>query len=118
MLLLIEYYKNYTKKHELKTTENILKWTNQYKENTDLYLQFLNEYVEETTDENDRIFCVDLYCIFKEWFKLNNPNTKIPSDREFTKCLRKYKHIEESLRIGNKVRRGFKKNKIINQYDE
>ena len=47
MLLLIEYYKKYSKTHELKTTDNILKWTDQYKEDIDIYLQFLNECTEE-----------------------------------------------------------------------
>jgi phage/plasmid-associated DNA primase len=114
MLLLLDYYKKYIEAHELKPTENILKWTNQYKENTDLYLQFLNEYVEETNNENDKIHCVDIYGNFKEWFKFNNPNTKIPSDKEFLKNLRKYKNVEESIRIGDKVKRGIKKAKLIN----
>jgi hypothetical protein len=117
MLLLLDYYKKYKETHELKPTENILKWTNQYKENTDLYLQFLNEYVEETTNENDKIHCVDLYFNFKEWFKSNNPNAKIPSDREFVRNLRKYKHVDESVRIGDKVKRGIKKNKLIDNND-
>jgi phage/plasmid-associated DNA primase len=113
ILLLIEYYKKYIETHELKTTDKILKWTNNYKENADIYLQFLNEFVEETNNENDKIHCVDLYGIFKDWFKFNNPNTKIPSDREFVKNLRKYKNVEESVRIGEKVKRGIKKNKLI-----
>ena len=50
MLLLIEYYKKYTITHELKSTNNILKWTDQYKEDTDLYLQFLNECTEENKE--------------------------------------------------------------------
>jgi P4 family phage/plasmid primase-like protien len=118
MLLLIEYYKKYTKTHNLNVTENILKWTNQYKKDTDMYLQFLNEYVEETNDDKDRIHCVSIYSQFKEWFKFNNPNSKIPSDREFVKNLRKYKKVEEDVRIGDKVRRGIKNNKFINQNNE
>jgi phage/plasmid-associated DNA primase len=94
MLLLIEYYKNYVKTHELKATENILRWTNQYQENTDLYLQFLNENTEDTTDDNDRVHCSILYETFKYWFKNNNPNTKIPSNKEFCNNLKKYKTLE------------------------
>jgi phage/plasmid-associated DNA primase len=118
ILLLIEKYKMYTITHELNTTENILKWTKQYQENTDMYLQFLNEYVEDTDNDNDKIHCVDLYGIFKEWFKFNNPNAKIPSDREFVKNLRKYKNVEESVRIGEKVKRGIKKIKLINNNED
>jgi P4 family phage/plasmid primase-like protien len=114
MLLLIELYKKYVKTHELKPTENILKWTNQYKEDTDLYLQFLNECTEETNDENDRIHIGDMYNVFKEWFKNNNPNVKIPSDKEFGRNLRKYKMVEDSIRILDKIRKGLKKHKFKN----
>jgi phage/plasmid-associated DNA primase len=93
MLLLIEHYKKYTQTHELKPTNDILKWTNQYKENTDLYLQFLNENTEEK--DNGQIHCVTLYGIFKDWFKMNNPNTKIPSNKEFVNNLRKQKIVKD-----------------------
>jgi P4 family phage/plasmid primase-like protien len=92
MLLLIEYYKNYVKTHELNPTENIMKWTDQYKEDTDLYLQFLNE---KTIDKNDNnVHCVKIYETFKYWFKNNNPNSKIPSNKEFISNLRKHKLVE------------------------
>jgi P4 family phage/plasmid primase-like protien len=48
MLLLIDYYKKYKKLHELKPTPDIMKWTDQYKSDTDMYVQFLNECTEET----------------------------------------------------------------------
>ena len=113
MLLLIDFYKGYVKNKELKLTNEILKWTNQYKENTDLYLQFINEHTQDTPNDTDKIHCVDLYEAFKNWFKFNNPNTKIPSDREFMKNIRKYKRVEEGIRIGEKIRRGIRKIKFI-----
>jgi phage/plasmid-associated DNA primase len=76
---------------ELKPTNNILKWTDQYKEETDMYLQFLNENTEESTTH---IKTTELYDYFKNWFKQNNPNTKIPSNREFITNIKKYKTIE------------------------
>ncbi len=93
MLLLMEYYKKYTETNELKLTHDILKWTNQYKENTDLYLQFLNECTEEKIGTN--IHCATLYEKFKEWSKTNNPNIKIPSNKEFVGNLRKHKEIKK-----------------------
>jgi P4 family phage/plasmid primase-like protien len=90
MLLLIKYYKKYTETHELKTTENILKWTNQYKEDTDLYLQFLNECTEESTTH---IHTCTLYESFKIWFKNNNPNAKIPGNKEFVANIKKHKEV-------------------------
>ena len=73
MLLLMEYYKNYNENKILMLTENILEWTNQYKEDTDLYLSFLNECTEES---DTHISTIELYEKFKSWFKINNPNTK------------------------------------------
>jgi P4 family phage/plasmid primase-like protien len=110
MLLLIEYYKKYTKTHELKPTNNILKWTDQYKEETDLYLQFLNENTEENKDGH--IHCVDLYCTFKEWFKINNPNAKIPSNKEFVGNLRKYKTVID-VKVEGKTKLGIKHMKLV-----
>jgi putative DNA primase/helicase len=110
MLLLIEKYKKYIETHELKPTENILKWTNQYKEDTDLYLQFLNECTEES--ETAHTHAVDIYDGFKVWFKNNNPNTKIPSNKEFLNNIRKYKNVER-FRIGEKIGRGIKNIKLI-----
>ena len=110
MLLLIKYYKKYAEKHELKATNNILKWTNQYQEETDLYLQFVNECTEENND--DHIHCSTLYESFKNWFKVNNPNTKIPSNKEFVNNLRKYKEIKKVI-INEKVLLGIKNLKLI-----
>jgi P4 family phage/plasmid primase-like protien len=111
MLLLIEKYKKYTKLHELKATENILKWTSQYQEETDLYLQFLNECTEENKDES--IHCSTLYDTFKLWFKTNNPNTKISSNKEFVSCIRKYKEVKKIV-IKDKVLLGIKNLKLVN----
>ena len=92
ILLLIEYYKKYLETRELKPTNNILKWTNNYREETDLYLQFLNENTKEVNNENTH--CGTLYEYFKSWFKNNNPNTKIPSNKEFINNIKKYKDID------------------------
>ena len=103
ILLLIEYYKKYTKTHELKSTENILKWTNQYKEETDMYLQFLNECTE---DSDTHVHMQTLYDKYKDWFKNNNPNAKIPSNKEFTLNIKKYKEIKKHTRVNNRVSSG------------
>jgi phage/plasmid-associated DNA primase len=109
MLLLIDYYKKYTESHELKPTVEILKWTDQYKENTDLYLQFLNECTEES---DTHIKTCDIYEKFKFWFKVNNPNTKIPSNREFLLNIKKYK-IVNHIKVNNVPCYGIKNLKLI-----
>jgi len=79
-----------------------------------LYQQFIYEYIEETDDKHDKIHLVILYHIFIEWFKGKNPGTKIPSDKEFGRNIRKYKKVEASLRIEDKVRRGIRNSKFKN----
>ena len=110
MLLLIEYYKKYLQTNNLTPTKNILKWTNKYKEDTDIYLSFLNENTED--DENEKLHCVQLYALFKIWFKENNPNSKIPNNKEFVNGLRKHK-IVEKVRIETKISLGIKNIKMI-----
>jgi phage/plasmid-associated DNA primase len=112
ILLLIEYYKKYTQTKELKATANILKWTDQYKENTDIYLNYLNENTEK--NENGHIHSSVLYESFKIWFKINNPNTKIPCNKEFYNGIKKY-HTMAPVKVSNKTQQGIKFLKILNQ---
>ena len=107
--MLIEYYKKYQNNKQLKPTENILKWTNQYKEDTDMYLQFLNENTEENLEGH--IHCSTLYEAFKIWFKNNNPQSKIPSNKEFINNLRKNKEIIR-VRVGESINLGIKNLKL------
>ena len=113
MLLLIEYYKKYVITHELKATNNILKWTNQYQENTDLYLQFLNENTKESIIH---IKTAEIYECFKVWYKTNNPNTKIPGNREFIANIKKYK-IVEHVRINATICYGIKNLQLVESND-
>ena len=55
-----------------------------------MYLQFLNE---ETEESITHIHTTILYDSFKFWFKKNNPNSKIPSNKEFISNIKKYKKI-------------------------
>jgi P4 family phage/plasmid primase-like protien len=114
MLLLIEYYKKYLKSNILKTTNNILKWTNKYKEDTDVYLQFLNE-CTKTSDSN--IKSSILYDSFKTWFKNNNPNSKIPNNRNFYSGIKKYKTVEH-VKVEGVTCYGIKNLELCNQFVE
>ena len=87
MLLLLEYYSNYIKTNELKVTDEILKWTNQYEENTDIYLQFKNECTEES-EHNTSL--TDLYDEFKRWYREENPGGKIAIKKIFKNQMMKY----------------------------
>ncbi len=78
------------------------------KEETDLYLQYLNECTKES---DTHIKSADLYEDFKIWFKSGNPNAKIPSNKEFYKNTKKHKNIEKVLVDGKSVH-GIKKLKL------
>jgi hypothetical protein len=75
----------------------------------DIYLSFLNECTEEN---KGHIHCVTLYNEFKYWFKNNNPNTKIPNNKEFANGLKKHKRLEQ-VRVLDKILMGIKNLKII-----
>ncbi|ATZ81126.1 D5 family helicase-primase [Bodo saltans virus] len=109
MLLLIEHYKKYCEHKNLKTTDNILKWTNQYKENADIYLQFLNEC---TIKSSNHTSTTDLYEKFKIWYKQNNPQSKIPSNRTFIPGIKRYISID-NVKIDGKNFYGAKNLSIV-----
>ncbi len=112
-LLLLEHYNDY-KTNGLITTENIMKWSNEYKEESDKYFTFLTE----TTEESDlNISSALLWEVFKDWYKLKYPNNKdMPNNREFSNGIKKYKNIEKSVRVGDKVTSGIKNLKLKNNY--
>jgi P4 family phage/plasmid primase-like protien len=115
MLLLINYYKKYMTTRKLIPTENILKWTNQYTENTDIYLQFINECTENS---DTHITTAELYEKFKYWFKVNNPNTKLPNNRDFIANIKKYKEVTYVRISKDKTAYGIKKLRLIGENQE
>jgi len=110
MLLLIEYYKKYLETKKIVITKNILRWTNKYKENTDIYLKFLTECTREA-DTHVRTSL--LYESFKKWFVLSTLRIDIPSDKEFIANLRKHKTVQK-IRSYNSAVNGVKNLKIVN----
>jgi phage/plasmid-associated DNA primase len=113
MLLLIENYRKYKETHILTATDNIMTWTDKYKEDTDLYLQFMDSILKKSDDEKDKLHCSIIYNHFKTWFKENNPATKIPSNKEFINEMRKHTTVEK-LNINGLTQLGIKKYILIN----
>lgn len=105
MLLLINYYKKYKETNTLAPSKNILKWTDRYKETTDIYLTFLNECTMESDED---IHCIDLYNIFKEWFNDRNPGAKKPTNKDFVIGIKRYKEVKP-IKINAKSQLGIKK---------
>lgn len=113
-ILLLDYYKKYEKnKNLMKPTSNVLKWTNQYKEDTDIYLSFLNECTENSDTHTKSIM---LYDQFKKWFSRTNPKRLIPTQIVFSKGIKKHKKIER-IRINDNVTSGIKNIRIKKMID-
>lgn len=113
MLLLIEYYKKYMETKEIMVTENILKWTNQYKEETDIYLNFLNDCTEKS---NSNIRTSTLYNVFKKWFESNNPKVAAPNNKIFLKNIKKHEKMGK-IKENTSVINGIKNLKIIAEFE-
>lgn len=114
MLILIENYKDY-KSYKLKPTKDILQFTNEYKENADIYLSYLNE----NTEESDKhISMKTLHANFTVWYKRNYPNRRVPDNREFLSGAKKYKEYDRAVKIGKKTTSGFKCLKLKDDIDE
>jgi putative DNA primase/helicase len=99
MLLLLKKYKEFTTEN-IKPTKNILKWTNMYKENADIYLQFLNGCTEKS---ETHISTTELYQSFETFYRNNISKNNIPLNREFISNLKRHKKIVHIKKDGNCV---------------
>ena len=59
--------------------------TKAYKQDSDVFLQFMNETIEK--DVSSQIFVTDGYFLFKEWYKTTGANSNIPQKKEFIKNM-------------------------------
>ena len=76
----------------------------------DIYKQYLDE---RTKKNNKHIHTSVLYDDFKKWFNSNNPNSKMPSNKEFVKEIRKYYEVFDNVRVDGKNTTGIKNLQII-----
>jgi P4 family phage/plasmid primase-like protien len=106
MLVLIEYYKKYFETRTIVMTDNIAKWTNQYKEDTDIYLKFLNECTE---NGNTDMKTIDIYEVFSNWFETADIDSVLPTQKAFSTNLKKYKtFIKKKFLKNENATSGFK----------
>lgn len=102
----IEYIKKtflniiFEQQFEKNATKSIKK-TNEETNNINIYYNFL---LECTKESNMHIHTCTLYDKFKNWYKDQN----IPNNRNFLTGIKKYKNIDKSVRIGNKISSGIK----------
>ena len=82
MSILINRFKKY-KVNGLIEPMKIKSFTLEYQKSSDIYLEFINEQIEFTTQKRDRINLTTLYSEFKSWFKEAHTERKCPSRNEF-----------------------------------
>lgn len=76
-------------------------------QNTDIYLNYLNNNTEKTICGN--ISCIDLYNNFKCWYEKNKINDILPTNRQFIIGIKKYIEYKKSVKINkNKITSGFR----------
>ena len=102
MLLLLEYYQKY-KIEGLKPTPKILRATQEYKNDQNIYLQFLNEMTEK--DSKQHIHMKVLYDVYKPWHVTNFPTTKLSSKNVFIKEIHKITLVKP-VKINNYTLKG------------
>ena len=108
ILLLLEYYQKYIDE-DLEPPLNVLKWTNSYKINSDIYLAFLSDYTEYS---ETHLPCVKLYDAFKNWHSINFPSDKIPSKTIFIAKINPHKKYEKTVSVNGSKTTGFKNIKL------
>jgi P4 family phage/plasmid primase-like protien len=88
MSILIERFKIY-KKQGLVEPVKVVKFTKDYEAVSDIYQQFIDEFIIITKKEDDTVSIKDSYSDFKFWFKEAHSDKKLPSRTEFAKELEK-----------------------------
>ena len=100
MSILMYKFKQYKQKG-LKEPKEVTKFTDQYQESSNMYLEFWNETIEITNKNDDYITLTSLYEIFKSWLKNGYSHKKVPNKREFNNYIKsKYKNIKKNYVYG------------------
>jgi hypothetical protein len=85
-LLINIYYPKYTlpKKEGggLQKPAEVTKYTNQYKKSTDVYMEFMEEFVKPCDDDDAEENIDQLYCFFRKWYRTAYEN-KSPLRKDF-----------------------------------
>lgn len=97
-LLLTKYYPKY-KTHGLEEPPKVTKYTNEYKKNSDIYCEFLTEFVTDTPGSDGEKIDY-LFELFKKWHK-EAYQSKVPPKKEFVGYLTKKKYVIENKIVKN-----------------
>ena len=82
MGLLIETFKDY-KQNGLVEPQEVVQFTKKYEQDSDHFLEFVNENIEDSDSSKDYVTISSVWETFKRWFKDVHPDVKqLPSRSE------------------------------------
>ena len=90
MSILIHYYKKYLQEG-LSEPEEVIKYTKEYRKDSDIYSAFIDENIEELKKNVKSVNTTtsQIYAVFKDWYRENHPDTKCPIKTDVKKYLEK-----------------------------
>jgi len=87
MWLMFDSLGKIEKNGRMKEPEKVKKATLMYRENNDVFYQFIKEKIVEDHTENCSITLLEAFTCFREWFKNSFPNVNIPDKNDMKKDL-------------------------------
>ena len=116
-MLITKYYKIFKKKG-IREPEKVSMYTKEYRKNSDIYGEFLDDQVIKTKNTRDYEELSFLYELFKGWYKDSQPGGKCPSKKELKKYMENngYKCDKRYVR-GIKINCGDDGNEINDELD-
>lgn len=93
-LILTKYYKIYEdgingKRYKIHEPEKVKQFTKNYKMDSDIYMEFLNDNIVKTNDDDDTEGIAYLYDAFKYWY-ITSYSEKAPARKCFIAYLKKH----------------------------
>lgn len=83
MWIMFQEYKRISRDGRMQEPERVHEATAIYRENNDVFLQFINEQiVHDPHNEEAEMSHNEVYALFREWFKQSCPNVQIPDKNE------------------------------------
>ena len=80
-LLINKYWPQYIK-HGLCEPAEVTKYTNKYKQNSDVFMEFIDKYIIDTGNEKDKEKQDYVYETFANWYKGSYPKKPIPASKD------------------------------------
>lgn len=80
-ILINKYWPQYIK-YGLKEPSEVTKYTNRYKQNSDVFMEFIDKYVVETQNSDDKEKQDYVYETFANWYKGAYPKKPIPASKD------------------------------------